>query len=365
MLRLAFTNFLQLCHRNVSFLLLSFACLVCAFVSFLFLQERGYYMYTESVELNQKTRLLYVASENAETIKSLYTEISDSSALPKVKSATVSDGQYAGVYWDVRPNEETWYTPYGRFFSADEIKSGAKVALLATGFISRLAPESINTVWESGIEIAGTHFNAIGNYFNNWETGAVPEDAYQTEPLPVSVAMPFKTYFDLGLAPTRFRCVFSQPLTNAQIALIRDLVRPMSSIDTLLLPQEHDTEAVNAYIGAIVPYTLVMVLSLLSIASIILYWLSREFERYKIYLICGAKGRQIAFMLSLNTALLVTAGYGSACFAMSQITVRLPEKLLSPLPWQFHIVLYFAALLFMLFTVNIKAIPIVFQKKML
>ncbi len=365
MFRLAFHNFLRLCRANGSFFVLSFFCLMCAFVSFLFIQERGYYTYTQSAEEEQAAQVLTFACDDTLAIQSIYTELASDPQLPEMKIVTVSNGEYAGVYWKTVPNEEVWYTPYGRFFSAGEMESETFVALLSTGFLGRLPQESVDTIWETGIEINGTRFQAIGNYFFDWPDGDIPDEVYETEPLSASAVIPLKAFFAVGLTAARFRCVFSQPLTSAQITHLQDLILPYGNIYALSLPETNNTDAVTSYINGIAPYTLVIFLSLLSIATVILHWLRMEFARYKIYLICGAKHGEVTYLISMNIAFLVTATYICAYFAVSVLTKMTPEGLIASLPWQFHIVMYLSSLLFTLLAVNIRAVPIVLREKLL
>jgi len=360
---LALTNFIRSCRINVLFLIISFLCLECAFVSFLFIQERGYYMYKESIVDEQVTKVLYFACDDIESIKNLYAKFANDPMLPQMEIVTVSNEKYAGIEWNRKQNENVLYTPYGRFFSTAEMESGANVTLLGTSFISQLPQKSIDTIWETGIDINGKHFSAIGNYFFNWVNGSIPEEVYKSQPVSASIVIPLKAYFDVGISATRFRCVFSQSLTSTQITHLNDLIQPFQSIYSLSLPLVYNVDAVNSYINVIAPYTLIIIISLLSIVSVIIYWLRREFERYRIYLICGAKRRQITFLLSMNILLLVTITYFCAYLIITGLMKITPDGIVSSLPWQFYIIIYICMLFFTLLTVNIRAIPIVFREK--
>jgi len=363
MFRLALVNFVRLCRANVLFSTLSFFCLMSAFVSFLFIQGRGYYMYTKNIEGEQANRVLYFTCDDTTTIKSVYEKLANDPMLPKMEIVTVSNEQYAGIDWNRKLNEEVWYTPYGRFFSSTEMESGSDVALLGTSYISQLTQDNINTIWETGINIDGIQFSAIGNFFYDWASKKVPSSVYKSLPMPAAIVIPLKTYFNVGLSATRFRCVFARPLTNTQLTLLSDLIKQFNNIYSLSLPVIYNMNAVNSYISEIAPYALIIILSLLSIVSVVIYWLLREFERYIIYLLCGAKRRQIIFLLSLNITLLVSFSYVCACFVVFKLMKITPEGIITQLPWQFYSVIYIVSLLFTLLTVNIRATPIVFREK--
>lgn len=322
-------------------------------------------MYTVDVESNQDTRVLYLTCNDTNTIKSLYKKLADNSVLPEMAIVTVSDENYTGLYWARELNDEIWYTPYGRFFSTEEMDSGAAVVLLGTNFLTNLSEENLDTIWETGIDINGTHFDAIGNYFFDFPKDSLLESDYELYAVPTTIMIPLKTYFDIGLIPLRFRCEFSESLTSAQITHLSGLLQPFNNIMSLSLPKPYEAHAVNSYISGVTTYIVVLILSLLSTVSVILYWFRKEFARYRIYLICGAKGRQIAYFISLNVALLVTITYVCAYFAVSGVTEITPHGIVSPLPWEFYILIYIGVMIFTLLAVNIRAIPIVFHERML
>lgn len=322
-------------------------------------------MYTVNVESYLDTQVLYLTSNDTNTIQSLYAKLENDTVLPQMEIVTVSDENYEGLYWDREFNEKFLYTPYGRSFNAEEMNSGAAVALLGTDYLSNIPQENLDTIWDTGIDISGIHFDVVGNYFFDLPKESITESFYNDTAVQTTITIPLKTYFDIGLVPTRFRCVFSQPLTEAQLTHLSDFLQSFNNIQSLSLPTLYEVNAVDSYINGITTYIVVLILSLLSTISVILYWLRKEFARYRIYLICGAKGRQIAFFISLNIALLVTATYICAYFAVFGLTQVIPSEMVSALPWQFYILIYIGVMIFTLLAVNIRAIPIVFREKML
>ncbi len=321
-------------------------------------------MYNTSVEMGAVNQVLSFKCNDTNTIKSLYEKFENDSIMPEMAIVTVSDEKYTGLYWLRNQNEEVLHTPYGRLFSAEEMDSGATVTLLGTHFFANLSPENIDTIWKTGIDINGTHFNAVGNYFfDSSMIGA--EGGFEFEKVPTTIIIPLKTYFAIGLIPLRFRCEFSQPLTSTQIEHLSVLFKSFSNVQSLSLPNTNNARAVNNYFGGITVYAVVLLVSLLSIVSVILYWLRKEFSRYRIYLICGAKGRQIAYFISMNVALIVTVTYLCAYFAVFGITNITPPGMVSPSPWQFYVLIYFGVMIFIQSAVIIRAIPIIFREDML
>ena len=207
MLRLAFAHFIRLCRLNISFFILSLVCLTCAFTSFLFIQEFGYYKYTEVIEREQETQVLYFMCSDDTTAQDVYFRLDSDRFFPELSSVTMSSDQYAGIDWG---ESGDWYTPYGRFFRYEEIESGAAAAILGTCYIQSLPQESIDSVWETEIEINGTHFDAIGShYFHTSADGAVPKELYATQ-IPAPIVIPLRSFWEEGLAANKLRCVFSK-----------------------------------------------------------------------------------------------------------------------------------------------------------
>lgn len=362
MLRLAFVNFFRLCRRNASFTILSLVCLTCAFISFLYTQEYGYCRYVEIVEREKETQTLFFKCSDETTVKDIYAELDDDGGVfPKLSSVTASNELYAGIDWSV---SESWYTPYGRFFTREEMENGAAVAILGIGYLKLLPQERLDTVWETGIEINGVHFEAIGNhYFGLNVDGTVPTETEATA-VPSPVLMPLAAFWESGLTANKMRCVFAEPLTEAQITVMAELLQSYEDVYFVSLPKEGNYYAIRIYLGQVIPYTFIILLSLISIGAVVLHWLRREFVRYGIYLICGARRGQIAFLLSVAISLLVTIAFLFASFLIAQVT-GFASGVLLPLPWQFHAALYAGMLLIALLVVNLKASPLIFRGRML
>lgn len=361
MIRHSFIDFFRFCRTNILFFVLSFLCLVCAFGSFLFILGKASYMYEVNSEMNQETRVLYFACNDKNTILKVYEKLESESELPKMAAVTVSDDIYTGLYWDGKSNEEFLHTPYGRLFSAQEMDSGATAALLGVCFFEGLSMTEIEDTWITGIDINGIQFNAIGNYF--FDSSFVGMSDF--ERVPTAITIPLKTYFDIGLVPLRFRCEFSDPLTSIQVKHLNDMLKPFSNIRSLSMPKSSNDRAVNNYLETITVYIAILLVSLISIVSVILYWLREEFARYRIYLICGAKGRQIAYFISMNVVLIVSITYFCAYLAVSGIMKITPPGFVSPSPWQLYIVIYISVMIFMLLAVIMRSVPIVFRENML
>lgn len=363
MLRIAFRNFITTCRTHVAFFLLSFFCLISVFVCLLFIQQRNYFSYKEHLSTQQS--VLYFSCENPAIVQQIAAEINDTPALPKAAVISVYGGQYCGLYWDRNQRENVWYTPYGRFFTTDEMEGGAKVAILGTGYIGQLPFEEMDSLWESGIEIGGVPYKVVGNYFFYWETADVPEEDSMAEPLCAPIVIPLKTFWDGGFSASRFRCEFAAPVTAEQRALLANLLQPHAEIRSLSLPDVGNGRAFAAYVGGSTSSTLIVLMALISLVNIILYWLKNEFERYRIYRICGARRGQILRLLLLQILFLITLAYLCAYGIARMLIGLMPAGFVLPLPGTLYAGIYLASLLFIGAVAVIKAYPRILRGRIL
>ena len=152
----AVRNFLKLCRYRKAFAILSGLSLAITALSFLVLVEKGLYNYQNS--LSQE----YVFAESAvsEDIISIYNDIVSSESLPEIVSISLIDEQCTGISCEA--SQFQTFIPYGRLFSQDEMEEGKNVVLLSLEYVRNLPQEKTDHIWDEGIEINGTHFDAVG-----------------------------------------------------------------------------------------------------------------------------------------------------------------------------------------------------------
>lgn len=360
MLRHSLSLFIGLCRRRKAFFALSAICLICAFVSFLYLQEKGYCAYLEAAKQHSETRLFYVSSDDSATILKTYYDVADNEDLPPFGIVTMSDENCSGIYWD-RAYADVYYIPYGHFFTDTEMAAGDHVALLGMSYIQSMPKDQIDGLWDSEIIIGNKPFKAVGNY-NNFVKYPVEEGTYQTEPLPTVVAIPLNTYLAMSMPATHLRIEFSQSLSAAQIAILNQIVVSQPKITCSLLPKMNDRIATQAYIAVTTQYALILLLSLISIINIVFYWVRTEFVRYRIYLLCGANRKQIVMLLSMKTIYLVTGTFLISILISWILSIVTPAGIVAMLPAQTFILIYLGLICCLLLMVNIKASAFIFRK---
>lgn len=349
--------------RSCRILLSVINCLISVLVSILYIQQHAYSVYKDAVSTWKETKTLYFSCKDPAAVHHIAAELSDSPSLPKAAVISVSGGQYCGLYWDRSQKEDVWHTPYGRFFTMDEMEAGAKVAILSTGYIGQLPFEEMDSLWESGIEVGGVPYKIVGNYY--LETADVPEEVYRTEPLCAPIVIPLKTFWDGGFSASRFRCEFTAPVTAEHRALLANLLQRYDEIHSLSLPETSNRHTFVSYVGGSAPSTVIVVLALVSCMNIVLYWLRREFERYRIYRICGAGRGQIVFLLLFQILFLITLAYLCAYGIARMLVSRMPAGIVLPLPGILYAGIYLALLLFIGAVALIKAYPRVLRGRIL
>ena len=168
------------------------------------------------------------------------------------------------------------------------------------------------------------------------------------------------------MRPDKLRCVFAAPLTEEQIAKIDALLRTYADIHSVSLPTTGNYYAVAVYLNQVLPYTLIILLSLISTAAVLLHWLRREFVRYRIYLICGARRPQIVCLL-VGRHRAARHGRVPVCrrAARAGHKGRAGGRAAAPAPWRFHAAIYAGMLLLALLAVNCKALPLLFRGRLL
>lgn len=364
MFRIALRSFWGLCRRSISYFFLTLLCLSCIFISLLFLQERGYYSYVQSASSPDESQTLFFACDDHNVIHNVYKEILATPDIPAIEALTLSNGQYAGIYWNRDLNDDVWYTPYGRFFTKEEMDSGANVALLATSYIGNLPYEERDHIWNTGIKIHDISYEAIGNYFFEWFEN-IPEEAYQLEATSALVTLPLKTFLSAGMNASHFRCVFSQALTKSQFASVHNIIQRYDNVYHLSFPPINHSRAVSSFIRTVAPSSLIILLAMISLVDVVINWIKKDYVRYKAYLICGAKETQIALIILVNVAILASAAFVCASFITAVLTNIATKEILLPLPWYFQLLVYIGLLLITLIIAFLKSFRLVFSRKIL
>ncbi|MDO5022597.1 MAG: hypothetical protein Q4E07_04590 [Eubacteriales bacterium] len=362
MLRHSLERFASLCKNNKAFFAICFLCLIFAFVSFLYIQEMAYTRYLEAVNRKAETQLFFVSSQKSDALYEILKQVEENPSLPPLGVVSLSNFEYSGIYWNRSYKSDVYYTPYGRFFTDEEMSSGDNVALLSMAYLRSLPKNITGTLWDKGITIYGNHFEATGNY-EGLSDYPLENSGYQTEVIPTAVAMPLKTYLNLNIPAMYLRIEFAKSLSPLQIAELKNTVSAYLDVSYVSFPNIENQSAKRIYMATSARFALILVFALISIINIIVYWVSAEFKRYRVYILCGAQKKQIIFLLAMNTIYIVSFAYIAAVFISWFLTSNVPEGLVNMLPVKTYFLIYISSLIFLLITVNIKAAVSVFDKR--
>ncbi len=361
MIRIAFHSFSGLWRRNQAFSWLVVACLVSVFACILFLQERGYVSFIESMQDDSDNRTFSFSSGDPHSFRVFYDQLCNAADMPPVENITLSDGNIAGVFWDRSINDNVWYTPYGRFFSDEEMRNGENVVLLGTSYISGLFPEKRDTVWKDGVHISGIDFSAIGSFFFEWMDD-IPEYVFRYEVMSANIVIPLQTFLNLDLPAARFRCTFSQQLSEEQINWLKSRVSQLSQIGHLSFPPAGSRSSIASYLQTITASSAILLLAIISLIDIIMHWLKSDAPRYRAFLICGASYSRIFLLIMFHILSLVTLSFISAYMLIAIITYYTPPEIILPLPFIPVILTYLGVTVFTLFVSSVRVFHLVHSK---
>lgn len=320
----AVRSFLKLCRYRKAFAILSGLSLAITALSFLVLVEKGLYNYQYS--LSQE----YVFAESAvsEDIISIYNDIISSKSLPEIVSISLIDEQCTGISCEA--SQFQMFIPYGRLFSQDEMEEGRNVALLSLEYIRNLPQEKADHIWDEGIEIDETHFDAVGGYTDIARYFPLSELAFDF-PMPTFVAMPAKTYLASGREPVMLNCHFADILSKEQQNMLSQMISSYESVDNYYIPGTRESIK-SSLLKVLSTYSAILLMSLVAVVLIIIYWFRSERERYRVYMVCGAKKRHIIFFCTINILLLSLISYLAALAGLELINLGFEGMILVSLP---------------------------------
>ena len=345
MFTLSFKIFLKLLCRNRAFTIAFLACMICAFSAFLFFEGRAYFQYEYDSAQYQETRIFSAMAYESEDLADLYRKISADEYLPGIFTACVSDGKYSGLTY----NEGYEYTlSYGRMFTQEELNDGRNAAILGNSFIKSLDRETIDSLGERPLVIDGNEFIPLGSFYSfaddMSDMGIEAEYVYGSEDIPTSIAIPLKTFVNLGLQSRFIRIVFDSSLTSAQINTLRDYMSAAGNVADFSLPLTYEKTASSNFIKGAAEYFLIYVIALISLMTIVVFWSGMELPRYEAYILCGTKPGTPLKLALLENIYLVTFTYAAALL-ITWLLISLTPSGIAVYPSALHlIVIYFLIL---------------------
>lgn len=331
MFLIAVRNFLKLCRFHKTFAFLSVLSLAISILSFLVLVEKGMYIYQYHLE----QEYAFVKSSSSEDLVSLYGTIVSDESFPQITSVSFIDDQYTGISYDA--SRFQMFMPYGKLFSQEELEAGANVALLSLEYIRLLPQQKAAGIWSDGITIDENHLTVVGCYTDIARYFSVSELALDY-PMPTLVVLPAKTYFALGRKPFMLNCRFDGSLTKEQQNTLTQTISSYKSVDAYYVPGTRDSIQ-NSFLETLSAYSVLFVMSLIAVVVIMVAWFQSERERYRVYLVYGAKRRHIIFFCTIDIFLLYMIAHLGALTGLRIINLWFEGLFLAPLPGTWHLLI--------------------------
>ncbi len=367
MIKQTLRSFVQLCRNHKALSFITVISIICTMTAFLFIQENTYHD-ALSVTEDATTRQLSLSCEDGTVLWETYEKLRSSDEFPDISVLTLANVDYAGVYWNFESNEETYYTPYGRFFTEQEMNDGENVILLGTSMINRMLKEQVNKndIWENPININGKNLTPIGSYHSLGFPGStkVNESGLAKSAFVAYTTMPLNTFRRLGLQPIALYCKFALPLTEAQLTLLHEYVNSLNGVEIVYSSISGQEAVIKAYMNQWLNAAIIL-LGLLITIQVLIHWLRSEFERFRIWLICGAKKKHILFRIFLEVFLVITIAFLFACGINAVALTLMPDTVITALPPLLTAVVYTLFLVFVLIAVLIRSFPIIYRDRLL
>ena len=365
MFRQPFLSVIRSCRGNAVLFAVTFFFLLTVFMSFLIMQENRYYYYTHDAALYGEKQVFYFSSGNPQTVELIYRAIQEDGILPEIGYVTISNKEVTGFYWDGLFRADSGppvYTPYGRFFTDEETRDGARLALLGIGYISNL--DDKESIWTNGITVGADTFHVIGNM----NFADFPQSDYGLERSRVHspIVIPLNTFMNLHYIAERLRIEFSEPLSKDQRDHLDGLVKKNGGGNEYYsLPAPRNSKAAQNFMNSISMFFLLMLLALICVSNIFVYWVKRESVRYKVYLVYGATGRRIAWIISMQTVLIVSLSYICA-IALTRLLVTMANiEFITALPAQLYLLTYLIVAVLTVAVSCVRAVPLIVREQMI
>ena len=367
MIKRTLRSFVQLCQNNKALSFITVISIVCTIAAFLLIQEVTYHT-ALSVTEDAITRKFSLSSKNDEILWEAYEKLTSSDEFPDISVLTLANVDYAGVYWNYETNEKTYYTPYGRFFTEQEMNDGKNVILLGSSMINRIIADqkNKNEIWENPVHIKGETLIPIGSYYTLGLPGSTKVDdrSLVMRAFAAYTTMPLNTFRRLELQPEALYCEFASPLTETQITLLQEFVDSLNGVENVSIPISGQEAIIKTYVSRW-PTAILVLVGLLLTIQVLIHWLRSEFERFRIWLICGAKRKHILFRLFLEVFLIITLSFLLALGINTIVLTLMPDTVITALPPLLTAAVYVLFLVFVLIAVQIRSSAMIYRDRLL
>ena len=189
--------------------------------------------------------------------------------------------------------------------------------------------------------------NNNGFYINDYESILEP------------IAIPYTTFIENGYNIFAIEIIFEQPLNVEQQESLNKLLDEHFSQHLVIKPLMTNYNDINQIKGELIKYGIIIVLALINIIALFSYWIDKNWRKYMIYKLCGAKNITIYFIVVLE-ALIISIFTNILGIILYYITTPLLNKIYISYVLNLREIIYIQSIIILLtfILVNINVITI-------
>lgn len=189
--------------------------------------------------------------------------------------------------------------------------------------------------------------NIKKQYINDYESHLTP------------MAISYTTFMDAGYEIYAFEIIFEQPLNEEQKNNFEETLYKYFGNNTIIKPVETGNNNIIQIKEELIKYELIILLALINILALFVYWVDKNWRKFTIYKLCGAKNIDIYFLIIIE-AMIISIFTNLIGIILYYITVPLLQKIYISYVLSFKEIIYIQSiitiLVFVLININVVQI---------
>ena len=164
---------------------------------------------------------------------------------------------------------------------------------------------------------------------------------------------------DAGYEIYAFEIIFEQPLNEEQKNNFEETLYKYFGNNTIIKPVETGNNNIIQIKEELIKYELIILLALINILALFVYWVDKNWRKFTIYKLCGAKNIDIYFLIIIE-AMIISIFTNLIGIILYYITVPLLQKIYISYVLSFKEIIYIQSiitiLVFVLININVVQI---------
>ena len=140
------------------------------------------------------------------------------------------------------------------------------------------------------------------------------------------MAIPYTTFMDAEYEIYAFEIIFEHPLSEEQKNNFEETLSKYFGDNTIIKPFETVSNNITKIKGELIKYELIILLALINILALFVYWINKNWRKFTIYKLCGAKNIDIYFLIIIE-AMIISIFTNLIGIILYYITVPLLQKI--------------------------------------